>query len=525
MNRILSICALWLFVVPAFCQPFPTGLEFDDEDYESQAFTSREIQFEGSKAMVRQVDLAPYCPEIRHQGDISSCVGWSAGYGALTIERAIANEWTDKSMITENANSALFIYNQIQKGDCTGGIVISKALEALLEKGNCLAKEYDFDVNDCGRELTPKLFESARQYQISDYIPLFKTKAPAEEKIQMTKRVLSQRKPVVIGMRILQNFLQIREGDKSWWPAIGSQTPAGGHAMVVVGFDDDKFRPRTKKPDPNMAGAFKIMNSWGKNWGDNGFIWVRYAHFAEYCRYAYALILQDGAPIDLSGEANLAAQEGPNAATATVTTTAAATAETRRLRNLSGSFGFQQFTGEWNGNEPIFDEAKVKLQNGYYTLAGRPKINDRFQLYAKSGFDNGYIYVFSVDPLGKIQVHFPKQQSNNINLKARESAMVMSGGALLNIPGGKKVLKLSNAGDDYLVVLFSTQKITQELQSFCEKLFKNQEDLVSSIYQKLNQWMITPTDITYSRSEMGFDVSTRSEGKIVPIILKVNVSE
>ena len=50
-------------------------------------------------------------------------------------------------------------------------------------------------------------------------------------------------------------------------------------------------------------------------------------------------------------------------------------------------------------------------------------------------------------------------------------------------------------------------------------------DLVSSIHKKLNQWMVTPTDITYSRSEMGFEVSTRSDGKIVPLILKVNVSE
>lgn len=521
MNRILSICAFWLFLVPAFSQSFPTGLVLDDEDYESQAFTSSEIQFEGSKAMVRQVDLARYCPEIRHQGEISSCVGWSAGYGALTIERAIANDWQDKSRITENANSALFIYNQIQKGDCNSGIVISKALQALLEKGNCLAKEYDFDVNDCGRELTPNLFESARQYQISDYIPLFKSDAPVEEKIQMAKRVLSQRKPIVIGMRILQNFLQIREGDNSWWPTIGNKTPAGGHAMVVVGFDDDKFK--SPNPNPNMSGAFKIMNSWGKNWGEDGFIWVRYAHFAEYCRYAYALILQDGAPIDLSEEATLASEDIPSVDANTPT--AAATAETRKLLQLSGSFGFQKFTGEWNNGEPVFDEAKVKLQNGYYTLSGRPKIGDSFQLYVKSGFDNGYIYVFSVDAVGKTAVHFPKEQSNNINLKARESALVMSGGALLNIPGGKRVLRLRQPGDDHLVVLFSTQKITQDIQVFCDMLLEDRNNLVTSLRKKLDQWMVTPTDITYSKSGMGFEVSTRSVGKIVPLILKVNVSE
>ena len=88
MNRLINLCALCCFAFWGHAQTFPTGLVMDDEDYESQTFTSSNIQFEGSKAMERQVDLAPYCPEIRHQGEISSCVGWSAGYGALTIERA-----------------------------------------------------------------------------------------------------------------------------------------------------------------------------------------------------------------------------------------------------------------------------------------------------------------------------------------------------------------------------------------------------------------------------------------------------
>ena len=85
MARIIATGILWVLFIAANAQTFPTGLELDDADYEQQTFTSSNIQFDGSKAMARQVDLAPYCPEIRHQGDISSCVGWSTGYAALTI--------------------------------------------------------------------------------------------------------------------------------------------------------------------------------------------------------------------------------------------------------------------------------------------------------------------------------------------------------------------------------------------------------------------------------------------------------
>ena len=42
----------------------------------------------------------------------------------------------------------------------------------------------------------------------------------------------------------------------------------GGHAMVIIGYDD------TKK-------ALRIANSWGTNWGDNGYGWIDYDYFVK----------------------------------------------------------------------------------------------------------------------------------------------------------------------------------------------------------------------------------------------------
>ena len=42
-----------------------------------------------------------------------------------------------------------------------------------------------------------------------------------------------------------------------------SGTPVGGHAYLVVGFSQPK-------------NAFRIVNSWGSDWGQNGRAWVRY---------------------------------------------------------------------------------------------------------------------------------------------------------------------------------------------------------------------------------------------------------
>ena len=36
--------------------------------------------------------------------------------------------------------------------------------------------------------------------------------------------------------------------------------------MLVVGFSDE-------------YNAFKLVNSWGEDWGDNGFVWIDYQAF------------------------------------------------------------------------------------------------------------------------------------------------------------------------------------------------------------------------------------------------------
>jgi len=46
----------------------------------------------------------------------------------------------------------------------------------------------------------------------------------------------------------------------------------------VVGYDDKKY-----------GGSFLIMNSWGPEWGVNGFAWVRYRDFNYFVREAYGL--------------------------------------------------------------------------------------------------------------------------------------------------------------------------------------------------------------------------------------------
>ena len=49
------------------------------------------------------------------------------------------------------------------------------------------------------------------------------------------------------------------------------ETSNMGHMMLIIGYNDDEAN-----------GAFRILNSWGEEWGDNGKIWIKYNDFFKY---------------------------------------------------------------------------------------------------------------------------------------------------------------------------------------------------------------------------------------------------
>jgi len=81
-------------------------------------------------------------------------------------------------------------------------------------------------------------------------------------------------------MMVGPSFMQSMMGQDLWQPEDGDRnmTGFGGHAMCVVGYDDKKY-----------GGSFLLMNSWGPEWGTNGFAWVRYGDFKYFVREAYGL--------------------------------------------------------------------------------------------------------------------------------------------------------------------------------------------------------------------------------------------
>ncbi len=54
-----------------------------------------------------------------------------------------------------------------------------------------------------------------------------------------------------------------------------NETCIGGHAVVLVGYDNNKIMPDGSK------GAFLVRNSWGTSWGIGGYFWMSYNYVGD----------------------------------------------------------------------------------------------------------------------------------------------------------------------------------------------------------------------------------------------------
>lgn len=204
------------------------------------------------------VDLSSDFPPIGNQGQQGSCVAWAVGYALTGFHEHIEHGWTYSS---DHLFSPAFVYNHFKKGSCNGGLVVTDALDFLASDGVAPLSLMPYASNDCGAKPSDAATSAAKSYKLHSY------KRVALNAIDV-KEHLAARTPVVVAMQVDAAFDAL--GPKDVYRG-ARYAYDGGHAMVIVGYDDTKQ-------------AFKLFNSWGENWGDRGFAWVGYDALVKQAR-------------------------------------------------------------------------------------------------------------------------------------------------------------------------------------------------------------------------------------------------
>ena len=141
------------------------------------------------------------------------------------------------------------------------------ALRFLADNGVCPWSAFPYNTNDCSALPSSTIKDAARQYKIAAWASIGDVTLP------QVKGLIASGFPVLIGVNIYPAFTNLCKG-QIFTNVSGSNL--GGHAVVAIAYDDNK-------------NAFKIMNSWGKKWGDDGFAWIAYSVFQQIVIQGYIM--------------------------------------------------------------------------------------------------------------------------------------------------------------------------------------------------------------------------------------------
>ena len=462
---------LFFFLIWSNCL-FSQGLIIGEQgDTLYQQLPTLPIVNDGAKSTLNAIhawSLKPYCPTPKHQGKNGSCVGWAVGYAALTIQHALVNNWKGQSyLITQNAFSPMFIYNQIKTGDCQSGSYIQDALALLKNKGALLATDFD-SYKNCAKLPTEEDLAMATANKIENFHALFPTDASSQTKINQIKLSLTQNHPVIVGMKLPQNFNKIKRKNKYWKPKIRKKTKFFGHSMVVVGFDDSR-------------GAFEVMNSWGNKWGNNGFIWIKYRDFAKYCKYAFLLELPK---------------------------------KTTLQNQYTGQFHLRKFQALMANGQALFSDEKVQLTNGIYRLQNKAfSTQTIFQLSARQLSEQTYLYAFGLESNGTIKTYWPTESASPlIEVSEKE----------IYIPSADAGLQFKKSGKEWIILLYATKAIPDITQRKIALGKAKGKSMLEKLQSVFGAAFVPPQLINYHPKEMKFAVNL-SQGYIIPVIIEVVV--
>jgi len=236
----------------------------------------RAINFALAESSSPSVNLSSYLPPAGDQGNLGSCTAWAVAY-AMRSGLAEKNwDWGNKDK--KHQASPAYLYDKLLRmkdlpwGSGTDisdafGILITDGCSSLYECPYSIERQSYYSEKD------------AHVFRIDSY------KAVDFADGDSVKRELDKKNIIVFGARLYDDFMSYSGGlyrGSGKYLLTGSQHAC--HAMAVAGYDDNKQ-------------AYLIVNSWGTDWGEKGFMWMDYGTFEETAYVAFVAECWRDAPI------------------------------------------------------------------------------------------------------------------------------------------------------------------------------------------------------------------------------------
>lgn len=223
------------------------------------------------------MNLRPWCSPIEDQGRIGLCTAQAAV--------GLVEYFEQRAFGTHKDASRLFIYKTTRNllhfhGDT--GAYLRTTMGALALFGAPPEKYWPYtdDPTDFNLERTPFCYAFAQHYRAIRYYRLDPPGVSPAALLNSVKMWLAAGLPSMFGFTVYSSYEQAGSTGKIPMPTRQEQN-VGGHAVVVVGYDDNMHIKNNNPEVDETVGALLIRNSWGKQWGDYGYGWLPYDYVLQ----------------------------------------------------------------------------------------------------------------------------------------------------------------------------------------------------------------------------------------------------
>jgi C1A family cysteine protease len=248
----------------------------------------KDIKKPGSLKIPESADLRKWCSPVEDQGELGSCTANAAVSLVEYFEKKANNIYID--------GSRLFLYkttrNLLQKkGDY--GAYIRTTIMALVLFGVVPEKYWKYDVEKFEDEPDAFCYSFAQSYKTVQYFRLDLPKDnPPEKTLEQIKLSLAAKIPAIFGFSVYSTIYDA-SGNKGKIPfPCETDKFEGGHAVMAAGYDDG-IEIVNSSDGSKTKGAILIKNSWGKQWGDNGYGWLPYEYVLKGLAVDWWTILEN----------------------------------------------------------------------------------------------------------------------------------------------------------------------------------------------------------------------------------------
>ncbi len=213
---------------------------------------------------------------VKNQKDLGACTSFS---GCAILEYYIKKSGKRNMNLSER-----FLYRVTRRilgwENEDSGAFLRTTMQALQRFGTCEEDFWKYSVKNYNDEPDSFVYGMADDFAALTYMRLDSKGISRKRILDRVKFMINNEIPIMFGFTVYDHAINSSSRTGKIPYPHKNDKKAGGHAVVITGFDDNK-KIKNYNDGKTTVGAIQIRNSWGKNWGSAGYGWLPYEYILK----------------------------------------------------------------------------------------------------------------------------------------------------------------------------------------------------------------------------------------------------